>query len=78
VTHWIADIPFKGPDPAAIPGLLQAQKIEGLHHYIVLDQDQGFADFLRAAGASNVRSDSVGLDRAVNAFLAKNHAAPRD
>ena len=76
VTHWIADIPFKGPDPRLVPGLLQVQRIDGLHHYLVLDQDDGFADFLRAAGARSFNRMPVGLDRAVNGFLAKNHAVP--
>ena len=76
VRYWVADIPFKGPDPRSIPGLLEAQKIDGLHHYVVLDQDEGFAEFLKASGARSVRSMPVSLDRAVNSFLAKNHAAP--
>ena len=38
--------------------------------------DDGFEQFLRASGARNVQSMPVGLDRAVNAFPAKNHAAP--
>ena len=76
VSYWVADIPFKGPDPRTVPGLLQVQRLDGLHHYLVLDQDEDFAHFLRAAGARSVRSMPVGLDRAVNGFLAKNHAAP--
>jgi ABC-2 type transport system ATP-binding protein len=76
VTHWIADMPFKGPAPASVPGLLQVQRLDGLHHYLVLDQDEHFAAFLRAAGARSVQSMPVGLDRAVNGFLAKNHATP--
>ena len=51
-------------------------RIDGLHHYLVLDQDESFADFLRASGARSINSMPVGLDRAVNGFLAKNHAAP--
>jgi ABC-2 type transport system ATP-binding protein len=76
VTHWVADIPFKGPDPQTVPGLLTLQRLDGLHHFLVLDQDEGFAEFLRAAGARTINSMPVGLDRAVNGFLAKNHAAP--
>ena len=76
VTHWAADIPFKGPDPSTVPGLLQAQRLDGLHHYLVLDQDEGFERFLRAAGAREVQSMPVSLDRAVNAFLARRHATP--
>lgn len=76
VSHWIADIPFKGPEPALVPGLLEVQRLDGLHHYLVLDQDEDFAEFLRAHGARSVQSMQVSLDRAVNSFLAKNHAAP--
>jgi len=76
VSHWVADVPFKGPDPHTVPGLLEVQRLDGLHHYLVLDQDDGFERFLREAGARNVQSMPVSLDRAVNAFLAKNHAAP--
>lgn len=76
VSHWVADVPFKGPEPHTVPGLLEVQRIDGLHHYLVLDQDQEFEHFLRACGARNAQSMPVSLDRAVNAFLAKNHAAP--
>ena len=76
VTHWVADVPFKGPDPRTVPGLLELQRLDGLHHYLVLDQDDGFERFLRDNGARSVQSMPVSLDRAVNAFLAKNHAAP--
>ncbi len=76
VSHWVADVPFKGPDPRTVPGLLDVQRLDGLHHYLVLDQDAGFEQFLRTSSARNVQSMPVGLDRAVNAFLAKNHAAP--
>ena len=76
VSHWVADVPFKGPQLHTVPGLLEVQRLDGLHHYLVLDQDDGFEQFLRASGARNVQSMPVGLDRAVNAFLAKNHAAP--
>ena len=76
VSHWVADVPFKGPDLRTVPGLLEVQRLDGLHHYLVLDQDDGFERFLREAGARNVQSMPVSLDRAVNAFLAKNHAAP--
>jgi len=78
VSLWVADIPFKGPDPRAVPGLLEAQRLDGLHHYLVLDQDDGFEAFLRGAGARSVQSMPVSLDRAVNGFLAKNHAAPAE
>lgn len=76
VSYWVAQIPFKGPDPATVPGLLQVQRIDGVHHYLVLDQDEDFAEYLRSVGARAINRMPVGLDRAVNGFLAKNHAAP--
>jgi ABC-2 type transport system ATP-binding protein len=76
VSHWVADMPFAGPPPASVPGLLQVQRIDGLHHYLVLDQGENFGAFLSGAGARSVRSMPVSLDRAVNGFLAKNHAMP--
>ena len=76
VSLWVADVSFKGPDPRTVPGLLEQQNLDGLNHYLVLDQDEGFAQFLRAAGARSVQHMPVSLDRAVNGFLAKNHAAP--
>ena len=78
VSLWVADVPFKGPDPRTVPGLLEAQRIDGLHHYLVLDQDERFEGFLRAAGARSVQAMPVSLDRAVNGVLAKNHAAPTE
>ena len=78
VSLWVADVPFKGPDPRTVPGLLEAQRIDGLHHYLVLDQDERFEGFLRAAGARSVQAMTVSLDRAVNGVHAKNHAAPTE
>lgn len=74
VSHWVADIPFKGPPQANVPGLLQHQRFDGVHHYVVLDQDDGFEAFLRAAGARTVHRQAVPLDRAVDALLTRNHA----
>jgi ABC-2 type transport system ATP-binding protein len=74
VRLWLADIPFRGPDPAEIPGLLQARKVDNVFHYLVLDQGDDFADYLRSAGALNVRTMSVSLSRAVDAMLARRHA----
>jgi ABC-2 type transport system ATP-binding protein len=76
VRHWVADLPNRGPDLGTVPGLLQVQQLDGLFHYVVLDQDEGFGEFLRGHGARQVRSMPVSLDRAVNGFLAKNHIAP--
>ncbi len=76
VSYWVAEIPFKAPDPRTVPGLLQQQRIDGLQHYLVLDQGPDFAEFLRGLGARSVNRMAVGLDRAINALLAQHHAAP--
>jgi len=76
VSLWIADIPFKGPDAAVVPGLLQQQRIDGLFHYLVLDQGDHFAEFLRSAGARSVQRMPVSLDQAVNGYLGQRHAMP--
>jgi ABC-2 type transport system ATP-binding protein len=74
VRLWLADIPFRGPDPAKLPGLLEARQIDNVFHYLVLDQGDDFAEVLRQAGALTVRSMSVSLTRAVDALLARRHA----
>jgi ABC-2 type transport system ATP-binding protein len=76
VTHWVAEFPFRTLEAEALPGLLEARRIEGLEHLLVLDQGDSFADLLRTRGARAVSSMGVSLDRAVNAFLARGHAAP--
>ena len=74
ISHWLADMPFKGPPLGALPGLLQHRRIDGVHHYIVIDQGDAFGDLLRAHGARKPQVLPVSLDRAVDAFLARNHA----
>jgi len=76
VMLWVAEFPFVTPEPGELPGVLQVQRIDGLFHYLVLDQDASFAALLEAKGARRVLRGAVGLDRAVNAFLARNHATP--
>ena len=76
ITQWVADIPFKGPGREAVPGLLQHRQIDDVHHYVVIDQGEAFAEFLRAQGARTVEAMPVSLDRAVDAFLTRNHAGP--
>ena len=76
VSAWVAEFAFVPPEPATLPGVLQVQRIDGLFHYLVLDQDEGFGALLDAKGARRHYRGEVNLDRAVNAFLARNHAAP--
>lgn len=73
VALWIAELPLVPADPGTLPGVLQVQRIDGLFHYLVLDQDESFGDLLDAQGASRRYRGDVNLDRAVNAFLARNH-----
>jgi ABC-2 type transport system ATP-binding protein len=56
--------------------VLQMQRLDGLFHYLVLDQDERFGALLEAQGARRHFRGEVNLDRAVNAFLTRNHAAP--
>lgn len=79
IGHWVADVPFMGPARGEVPGLLQHRQIDGVHHYIVIDQGEAFAEFLRAHGARRPQVMPVPLERAVDAFLTRNHAgtAPR-
>ena len=74
IGHWVADVPFKGPPESEVPGLLQHRLIDGVHHYIVIDQGDDFADFLRAQGARKPQVMPVPLERAVDAFLTRHHA----
>ena len=74
IGHWVADVPFKGPAESKVPGLLQHRRIDNVHHYIVIDQGDAFADFLRAHGARQPQVMAVPLERAVDAFLTRNHA----
>lgn len=77
VACWIAEMPFRGPDPAQIPGLLRANRIDGLHHYLVFDQGEDFAAFLREHGARSIERMPVGLDSAINGFLSRHHVMPK-
>jgi ABC-2 type transport system ATP-binding protein len=76
VSLWVAEFSFVPPDPGALPGVLQVQRIDGLFHFLVLDQDETFGALLDARGARRHYRGDVNLDRAVNAFLARNHATP--
>ena len=76
VSLWVAEFPFVPAHAAPLPGVLQTQRIDGLYHYLVLDQDASFGDLLDANGARRRFRGEVNLDRAVNAFLARGHAAP--
>jgi ABC-2 type transport system ATP-binding protein len=74
---WVAEFPFKAPDLWQLPGVLQVQDIEGLTHVVSFDQDDSFGARVKLLGARSVQSMPLGLDRAVNAFLAHGHAGAR-
>lgn len=76
VSLWVAELGFVPPESETLPGLLQMQRIDGLFHFLMLDQDDGFGERLTALGARRHYRGSVNLDRAVNAFLSRHHATP--
>jgi ABC-2 type transport system ATP-binding protein len=73
---WVAAFPAKVPEVRQLPGVLQVQVIDHLTHIVVFDQDDNFAARLKLLGAQSVQAMPLGLDRAVNAFLAHGHARP--
>jgi ABC-2 type transport system ATP-binding protein len=76
VSLWVAEFPFLSSGAEQLPGVLQVQRIDGLFHMVVLDRDEHFGALLTARGARRAWQGPVGLDRAVNAFLTRNHARP--
>ncbi|MYN04029.1 ATP-binding cassette domain-containing protein [Pseudoduganella sp. DS3] len=77
VRVWVAEFPFKTPDLAALPGLLEVQQIDGLTHLTVFDQPEEFGARLKLMGARSVQSMSTTLERAVNGFLRRGHASAK-
>lgn len=73
---WAASFPFNPPEVRQLPGVLQVQAIDGVTQLVVFDQDDRFGARLKLLGAVAVQSMPLGLDRAVNAFLAHGHAGP--
>lgn len=78
VSYWVGDFAGGMPAPASIPGFLSAKTIDGQQHILVADQDASFGQFLKNSGASDVMESRVNLERAVNAFLSKNHKTPNN
>lgn len=76
VSLWIAEFAFVPPDIASLPGLLQMERLDGLFHFLVLDSNDDFGALLETLGARRSYRGAVNLDRAVNALLTRNHAAP--
>lgn len=76
ISYWIGDFVNGLPARDKIPGFLSSKKIDGQHHIMVADQGEEFGQFLANAGATAVARGGVNLERAVNAFLTKNHNSP--
>jgi ABC-2 type transport system ATP-binding protein len=74
VALWIADFPFRQPEAAHLPGVLEMRVIDGLTHLMVFDGGIDFGHRLRLLGARTAQQMPVSLDRAVNGFLARGHA----
>ncbi|MCH9647569.1 MAG: ABC transporter ATP-binding protein [Deltaproteobacteria bacterium] len=75
ISGWMVD--WQDPPVLeAIPGLLQAREIDGQQQLMILDQDAGFSECLKALGANSVHQLPIGLNQAVNAYLTRNHSAP--
>jgi len=72
---WVAEFPFRLPDLSNLPGLLELRVIDGLAHLMVFGQGEEFGNRLRLLGARSVQQAPVGLDRAINGFLARGHVA---
>lgn len=60
----------------AIPGLLSWRTVDDREEVVVLDQDDTFLQCLKALGAADVHHRPIGFDRAVNAYLTRNHKSP--
>ncbi|HEU4851605.1 MAG TPA: ABC transporter ATP-binding protein [Telluria sp.] len=73
VSMWVAEFPTRDDRLSELPGVLEVRRIEGLTHLMVFDQDAAFGERLKQLGAVSARSMPVGLDRAVNGFLARGH-----
>lgn len=73
---WVLDDLPPDAAPEALPGFLQRRDIDGATHLIVLDPEADFEARLSGLGWGAARPLSIGFDRAVNAFLTRNHRAP--
>ncbi|SDE47574.1 MULTISPECIES: ABC transporter ATP-binding protein [Kordiimonas] len=76
ISYWIGDFANGLPAKGALPGFLTSRTIDGQHHILVADQGEEFGQVLKNNGAKAVAKAPVNLERAVNAFLTKNHNTP--
>jgi ABC-2 type transport system ATP-binding protein len=73
VTLWVAELPTSTQYSVDLPGVLQIERIDGLTHLLVIDQDATFGEQLRQLGAISIQSMPVSLERAVTGILARGH-----
>ena len=59
VALWVAEFPALPPEPGTLPGVLQVQRIDGLFHYLVLDQDEGFGQQLEKFLSKFLRGGNI-------------------
>ncbi|MCK0068945.1 MULTISPECIES: ABC transporter ATP-binding protein [Kordiimonas] len=76
VSVWAAEVNGKPIDRSQIPGLLNIKRIDDQHHIMVTDQGDDFPEKVKHLGLTDLQSMPVNLERAVNAFLSKNHNSP--
>lgn len=72
--QWIVDARFRTLLLDQVPGILNGRVIEGQFHACVLDPGDDVPNRLAALGVDGLSCAPVGLDTAVRAFLAVNHA----
>lgn len=76
VSYWATDLPYDPKIIKQIDGLLHARDIEGMLHFYCEKMRPNFEIELKEMGATWVNQNPIGLERAVNAFLAKDHHRP--
>lgn len=78
IRHWIVDLSQSNVNPHQVEGLLTYRLIDGAHHLYLVDQNESATrDYLDKSGATVLAVNEMSLPAAVNAFLTKNHNAPR-
>jgi len=76
ISYWIGSFENGLPSTDKIPGYLSSKIIDGQYHIMVVDQGNDFGQTLQNIGANTASQSGVNLERAVNAFLTKNHNRP--
>ncbi len=76
VSSWVVETENSLLDYKKIPGLLNARRIDGQHHLMVMECGENFEEKLTSLGAQVLHQAPVNLERAVNAYLTKNHNSP--